>query len=167
MKVVSYICDKCGKEIKDSKERFKCKLFDAETFDNQLIDDEKDFCPSCAKEIVEFVDNIQTAPKKSFEEPVLEEIPKPEKLNSAIDTNKKIHELIKEGWSDEEIMKAKGCSKISICNSRRKLIKEEQTQQKKIDVGKVIALKNAGWSIAAIADELRADSNDVAAVING
>ncbi len=136
--MIKYVCDRCGKDISDN-ERFGyigISIRDKETGEVVAINDdfaECDYCDSCVEEIKAFIRN---KPKKKV-------------INRT-----KI--VIKD---DENV------SKSTETVAKQPAVKAENEQQakkkNKIDVPKIFALKNAGWSVEKIAEEMRISKQSI------
>lgn len=137
--MIKIICDRCSKEISDGNVGYIATNWRSME-DGSLLGDnpheEKHFCSSCMKEIEEFV--IKT----------------PENV---IKTSESVSE------TPESV--SKGDESVSICEEPPAEQEEPKGKRKPIDVGKIMALKNAGWKNKDIADEMHMEPQAVANVI--
>lgn len=137
--MIKIICDRCGSEIKEGNIGYIATNWRSMA-DGSLLGDnpheEKHFCSYCMKEIEEFV--IKT----------------PENV---IKTSESVSE------PPESV--SKGDKSISVCEEHSAEQEESKGKRRQIDVGKIMALKNAGWKNKDIADEMHMEPQTVANVI--
>lgn len=137
--MIKIICDRCSKEISDGNIGYIATNWRS-VEDGSLLDDNpheaKHFCSSCMKEFEEFV--IKT----------------PENV---IKTSENVSETPESVPKEVE----------SVPDSEEQPPEQEETKGKRrqIDVGKIMALKNAGWKNKDIADEMHMEPQAVANVI--
>lgn len=136
--MIKIICDRCGKEIADGNVGYIATNWRS-VEDGSLLGDNphegKHFCLSCMNEIEDFVIKTPENVVKTDE--------------TVIETPQSV--------SKEEKSVPKPPETVSES--------EEQSGRKKIDIGKIMALKNAGWKNKDIADEMRMDPQAVANAI--
>lgn len=137
--MIKIICDRCGKEIGDGNVGYIATNWRSMTDGNLLGDnphEEKHFCKDCMKEIEEFV-------SKS-----------PENVNKT-----------EESVSETPESDSKEVKSVSICEEQPPEQEEPKGKRKQIDIGKIMALKNAGWKNKDIADEMHMEPQAVASAI--
>lgn len=137
--MIKIICDRCGKEIGDGNVGYIATNWRSMTDGNLLGDnphEEKHFCKECMKEIEEFV--IKTT-------------------ENVIKTSESVSE------TSESV--SKGAESVSACEKPPAEQEEPKGKRRQIDVGKIMALKNAGWKNKDIADEMHMEPQAVANVI--
>lgn len=137
--MIRVFCDRCGKEITKCNRHGYIALNSRDTKEADLTEENEfernHYCSSCMNQIREF---IKTAPEKS-EIPILQEC----------DQNG-------ENMSETDIK----CNK----NEEKCTQNEENCTEgtkKRIDIGKIVALKNAGWKIKDIATEMHMEPQGV------
>jgi len=136
--MIKIICDRCGKEILDGKPGYIAVNYrDSETGELKVDNpyEHNHYCDSCMEAICDFVSKPPETVIKTEE--------------TVIETPKSV--------SKEEKSVPKPPETVSES--------EEQSGRKKIDIGKIMALKNAGWKNKDIADEMRMDPQAVANAI--
>lgn len=137
--MIKIICDRCSREIGDSNVGYIATNWRSME-DGSLLGDNpheaKHFCMDCMKEIEEFV------------------VKKPE---SVIKTSENVTE------TGESV--SKKAKSVSICEEQAPEQEEPKGKRRRLDVGKIMALHNAGWKNKDIAIEMNMDSQAVANVI--
>lgn len=173
MKITKYVCDRCGKEIKDIH---RVEIYPACDEDNALVDCDKDFCEDCAKKIAEFALNIGQEQ---------EEKPTQDKKPESAESQKTIEVLLKEGKTTDEIVEIKGCTRTAVSTARWQMNKrkkktakegektngventkeEAKDEEKRLDIGKIFALWNANWNTHKIADEMGVENSVIVDIL--
>lgn len=137
--MIKIICDRCNKEISDGNIGYIATNWRSAE-DGSLLGDNpheaKHFCSSCMKEFEEFV-------IKSSE--------------NVIKTAENVSETAESVSKEVE----------SVPDAEEQAPEQEESKGKRrqIDVGKIMALKNAGWKNKDIADEMHMEPQAVANVI--
>lgn len=135
---VEYYCDRCGKKIEGGHYRIKPHYYDSE--DKEHISDfligalDREFCEQCTR--VFMIDLQKTA------------VPDPGP------TPKKAADRGGEMQKDEE---KKGPGRPR--KKPERVIEKNKSQQRKLDDGKIYALRNAGWDWEKIKNELYTDES--------
>lgn len=137
--MIKIICDRCGKEIDDGNVGYIATNWRSMADGNLLGDnphEEKHFCKDCMKEIEEFVSKT------------------PENVIKTTETVSETPESV-----------SKGAESGSVCEEQSTEQEEPKGKLRQIDIGKIMALKNAGWKNKDIADEMHMDPQAVASAI--
>lgn len=132
-RIIKCICDGCGKEIVKEPIRIYAEHVDVETGDfitddggNYYWENQKDYCESCAEQIIQFIDGLpaQNAESEKSCPPPTGEI----KTGEGKQKKPTIKGLLVEGKSDEEILQITGCTKSSISQIRYQMRKAQENE---------------------------------------
>lgn len=137
--MIRIICDRCGKEINDGNVGYIATNWRSMENGCLLGDnphEEKHFCKSCMEQIEEFV------------------IKSPESVIKIVEN---VSETLESVPKEDE--------SVSVYEEPALEPETSMGKRKPIDVGKIMALKNAGWKNKDIADEMHMDPQTVANVI--
>lgn len=132
------ICDVCQKKIEEKQEKYSLMIRKSTESGCEDIVKKEDICVDCYKKIIRVI---------SGENAVINIVPD-EKL-------KKMSGLPKEEPKEEPKKKVKAKKEPDAPE------KEDDDGNKKFDIGKCMALYNAGWKPKAIAEEMRTTPSKV------
>lgn len=136
-RVMKCICDGCGREIDGGPiqiyaERTDLVGFLADSEDNPFWEPGRDYCDSCMKQIINFVDGLpaRNAGKPAVKNPEFEKaLPHPKEENGSMKNQKKSHptikELLREGKSVEDIVQITGCTRSSVTQTKYQMKKAQ------------------------------------------
>ena len=151
--MIKIICDRCNKEISDGNIGYIATNWRSAE-DGSLLGDNpheaKHFCSSCMKEFEEFVIKSSENVIKSSENVI-----------------KSSENVIKTAENVSETAESVSKEVESVPDAEEQAPEQEESKGKRrqIDVGKIMALKNAGWKNKDIADEMHMEPQAVANVI--
>lgn len=142
-KVTIIRCDRCGREIEEKHTfRFMPQVVDLDgnLEPQQPYEDEmeRDYCEECKQAIIDFMHSSPVAVQ-------VQDVPK---VDSVPEKESAPAEDVPEESTPEETAVLESVLPADTPKTDGKF------KKKTIDVGKVKALRNAGWSIAKIADEM-------------
>lgn len=152
MRKTVVLCDRCKKEIAGLPILIKPVTTDTETGD--ILEDwrpeefkNRDYCKCCAEKIMAAA--VGLVKNEEFEKSLLEAT----KENSRIvETQELTRTVRKEAEPDKrENLTAE--------------LKQNGSTKKRLDIGKIMALKNAGWTNEQIAEELGTTSGTIAVYV--
>ena len=133
--MIKIICDRCGKEIGDGNVGYIATNWRSMTDGNLLGDNPHEEKHFCK----DCMKEIEEFVSKSAE--------------NVIKTEENVSE------TPESV--SKGAESVSVCKEQE----EPKGKRRPIDIGKIMALKNAGWKNKDIADEMHMDPQAVANAI--
>ena len=152
------ICDKCKKEITKGEEVFKleAKSIDYDTGALTGIieqDEDRHYHKGCVKEIFAYANKT---PKET--EPVAVEPDTIEPISCEPETPEP-------KTSGKEETKAAAVSKETGSKVKKSIEPKKEEPKKTLDIGKIMALRKAGWTYEQIADELGTSKARIASAI--
>lgn len=152
------ICDKCKKEIAKGEEVFKleAKSIDYDTGALTGIieqDEDRHYHRGCVKEIFAYANKT---PKET--EPAAVEPDTIEPISCEPETPEP-------KTSGKEETKAAAVSKETGSKVKKSIDPKKEEPKKTIDIGKIMALRKAGWTYEQIADELGTSKARIASAI--
>ncbi|MGN0384573.1 MAG: hypothetical protein ACI4EX_01685 [Lachnospiraceae bacterium] len=137
MKKITYICDRCHKEIESNPMRFFADSIDREN-DDFICDDpypdmkKKDFCKDCCEFLVGLI-------RKSCKKGV------PAVINQEFESA--VQDMIATSQQEKDPLPT-------------------DKPKRRLDTGKIMALRNAGWSVKAISEEMNCSEQGIYNVLN-
>ena len=150
------MCDFCKKEIKGENIRLIANRVDTETGD--IVSDflreqwERDYHPDCVNKILDYANNheVVTEPEEVSTEP---ELVVPTSMMG--DFLEKAQEEVKEETESDE----------SEGTQDPQEPEEKKKKRNKLDIGKILALRDAGWTHQQIAEEMGTTKETIAVTI--
>lgn len=156
MRKTIILCDKCGKEIEKNPARLVIEHVDrstGETVDDTYKDEntpKEEYCEGCIKSMLRFMKKAEYCDECKKGMRALMDRTEP----AAGD--KPVVEKDKEPEQAEQ---------DKLASKKPKQTKKEPEKRKPLDHGKIMALKDAGWDDAKIADELGTTKNTIAVIV--
>lgn len=152
------ICDKCKKEITKGEEVFKlqAKCIDSGTGEDKGIieqDEDRHYHKCCIKEIFVYANKT---PKET--EPAAVEPGTIEPISCEPETPEP-------KTSGKEETKAATVSEETGSKVKKSIDPKKEEPKKTLDIGKIMALRKAGWTYEQIADELGTSKARIASAI--
>lgn len=141
--MIKYFCDRCGADMSRERVLGYVSLNTKDKAETELQEDNEfekwHFCKNCMNDIRRCV---RTLPLRTSKEPS-------QNGENCVDSVEKCSENAESGEKQSETVQDQ----------------KEGKPQKKIDTGKIMALKKAGWRNKDIADEMHMTPNAVASAI--
>jgi len=155
--VIKYYCDRCGADMSRERVLGYISLNTKDKAEKELREDNEfekwHFCKSCMHDIRRYV---RANPVKTCEEPSQNE----EKR----DQNEEKRDQNEEKCGQNEEKRSEP-AESGVKQPETVQDQNESKPQKRIDTGKIMALKKAGWRNKDIADEMHMTPNAVASAI--
>lgn len=148
--MIKYYCDRCGADMSRERVLGYISLNTKDKAEKELREDNEfekwHFCKNCMHDIRRYV---RANPVKTCEEPSQNEEKRDQNEEKCGQNEEKRSEPAESGVKQPETVQDQNESK----------------PQKRIDTGKIMALKKAGWRNKDIADEIHMTPNAVASAI--
>ena len=148
--MIKYYCDRCGADMSRERVLGYISLNTKDKAEKELREDNEfekwNFCKNCMYDIRRYV---RAHPVKTCEEPSQNEEKRDQNEEKCGQNEEKRSEPAESGVKQPETVQDQNESK----------------PQKRIDTGKIMALKKAGWRNKDIADEMHMTPNAVASAI--
>lgn len=130
--MIKYFCDRCGVEMTKEKRHGFVSVNTRDKAEGDLLEENEFeswlFCKKCTEDIRRYVRTLPLKPSQNEGKCDQNE----EKRSEPTKSEAKLQETVSEAAEDENT-----------------------TGKKKYDVGKIMALKKAGWKVKDIADEMK------------
>lgn len=167
MRKTIILCDKCGKEIEKNPARLVIEHVDrstGETVDDTYKDEntpKEEYCEECIKSMLRFMKKAEYCDecKKGMRVQM-------ERTETAAGDKPAVNEG-SDPWRDviEKDKKPEQKEQDKLASKKQKKTKKEPEKRTPLDHGKIMALKDAGWDDAKIADELGTTKNTIAVIV--
>lgn len=148
--MIKYYCDRCGADMSRERVLGYISLNTKDKAEKELREDNEfekwHFCKNCMYDIRRYV---RAHPVKTCEEPSQNEEKRDQNEEKCDQNEEKRSEPAESGVKQPETVQDQ----------------KESKPQKRIDTGKIMALKKAGWRNKDIADEMHMTPNEVASAI--
>lgn len=139
--MIQIICNRCKKEIESIQKVGYIQFRYQNPFENSVIGDSildrNHYCEECMAAIEQFIQNKQEV-----------------NVNLNVDGAEIAQSLNAQDGTDKVPESIERTQKTVSEKEESNSEKPKQKRRKHIDIKKIMALKNAGWSIAKIADEM-------------
>lgn len=139
MTMIKYFCDRCGVEMTKEKRHGFVSVNTRDKAEGDLLEENEFeswlFCKKCTEDIRRYVRTLPLKPSQNDEKR---------------DQNKEKCDQNEGKRSESAESEAKPQETVS-----EEVEDESTTGKKKYDVGKIMALKKAGWKVKDIADEMK------------
>lgn len=149
--MIQIICNRCNKPLECIQKVGFIQFCYQNPFENSIADDNilsrNHYCEDCMTAIEQFIQNRQEA-----------------NVDLALDGAEIAQSLNTQESTDNAPESIKSTQKAA-SKKELKSEKPEPKKRKHIDIGKIMALKKAGWSIAKIADEMGMKPQSVSSAI--
>lgn len=144
--MIKYFCDRCGAEMTKEKRHGFVSVNTRDKAEGDLLEENEFeswlFCKKCTEDIRRYVRTLPLKPSQNEE--------KRDRNEEKCDRNEEKCDQNEEKCSEPAESEAKPQETVS------EVVEDESTTgKKKYDVGKIMALKKAGWKVKDIADEMK------------
>lgn len=146
MTMIKYFCDRCGVEMTKEKRHGFVSVNTRDKAEGDLLEENEFeswlFCKKCTEDIRRYVRTLPLKPSQNDE--------KRDQNKEKCDQNEGKCDQNEGKRSESAESEAKPQETVS-----EEVEDESTTGKKKYDVGKIMALKKAGWKVKDIADEMK------------
>ena len=151
--MIKYFCDRCGVEMTKEKRHGFVSVNTRDKAEGDLLEENEFeswlFCKKCTEDIRRYVRTLPLKPSQNDE--------KRDQNKAKCDQNEGKRDQNKEKCDQNEGKRSEPAKSEAKAQETVSEAAEDEstTGKKKYDVGKIMALKKAGWKVKDIADEMK------------